>query len=110
MIPDRVTIREKYEPALKITDPVEGEIYLEECVQHLMRTSPNLSREDAIEIEKANLAYYSTYYSTETREQVERVFGAIHPLLGKSADSPTDPNEYIKLGAKLAEKILKNEN
>lgn len=79
-----ITIRDKYAPAMEITDPEEAASYFEECVQHQM--SFGTDRVEAEKIERVNLGYYAGYYDHETRERVERLFDCAHPVFGKAAD------------------------
>ena len=44
---------------------------------------------------KSNLGYFAGYYSEETRREIERKFGAIHPVFGSA--TPT-PKEAFELG------------
>ena len=80
---DKITIGDKYGPAMKITDPAEALAYYEQCVEHCMRFGN--SRERAEGIEKSNLGYYAGYYDEETRHRVERLFRCAHPVFGAIA-------------------------
>lgn len=60
----RMTIGQKYGPAMEITNQTEADRYFEECVQHTM-SSHGKSRDEAERIEKANLGYYAGYYDDE---------------------------------------------
>lgn len=77
----KITIGEKYGPAMEITDQSEADAYLEECVQHSI--SLGKTRKEAEAIERGNLGYYAGYYDNETRERVERLFRCSHPIFGK---------------------------
>lgn len=101
-IPKDCTIREKYAPAMKITDPQEAAEYFEECVQHTM--SFGTSREEAEKIEKSNLGYYAGYYDNETRLRVEKLFNCIHPIFGSAIKPPT-PEEAFEMGQKLGTQL-----
>jgi hypothetical protein len=65
--------------------------------------SPAARRAEAERIERANLGYYAGYYSTATRERVERLFSCAHPIFGAiaSAGAPT-PAEALLSGAVAA--------
>ncbi len=92
---DKMTIGEKYDPAMSITDQAEADAYFERCVEHTMRVGLKdkkpLTREEAEDIERQNLGYYAGYCSNETREQVERLFRCKHPVFGsvKENGAPT---------------------
>lgn len=81
---DEMTISEKYDPAMKITDQKEADLYFDACIEHTMRF--NKTREQAEAIERINLGYYAGYYSNEVRERVERLFKCAHPVFGKIAE------------------------
>ncbi len=82
--PDRITIGDKYGPAMNITDQAAADAYFERCVAHTM-TRFGKSRDEAEVIERANLGYYAGYCSDEIREQVERLFHCAHPFFGAIA-------------------------
>lgn len=86
-LPQHLTIGEKYDPAMKITDPQEAAVYWEACVQHTMKYG-NVSREEAESIERQNFGYYAGYYDTATRERVERLFNSPHPMIGSVQNTP----------------------
>lgn len=93
---DPITIGEKYDPAMKITDQAEADAYFEECVQHCMKHGE--SREEAETIERANLGYYAGYYDYETRLRVERLFTCAHPIFGPALKGKPTPEEAFEMG------------
>jgi len=99
-LPNKITIGEKYDPAMSITDAKEAREYFELCVEHTMRSGK--SRVEAEEIERKNLGYYAGYYDSATRARVERLFNCAHPFFGAIAEkgSPTQ-EEAFKIGCKL---------
>ena len=106
MIPefrDKMTIGEKYDPAMKITDPEEAKRYFELAVEHTM--SRGRSRKEAIEIEKSNLGYYAGYCSNETRLRVEKLFCCQHPVFGAASQGIPTPKEAFEMGVELGQKI-----
>jgi hypothetical protein len=105
-LPDKITIGEKYGPAMTFTDEREAYEYFEVCVEHTMRFGK--SRAEAEEIEKANLGYFAGYYDNETRERVERLFNCAHPFFGAIAENgaPT-PEEAFEMGRKFGKEQKK---
>lgn len=96
-LPDRITIGDKYGPAMKIADQAEAEAYFERCVEHRMRLGS--SRAEAETIERANLGYFAGYFDNETRERVERLFKCAHPVFGKIAEvGPPKPEAAFQAG------------
>jgi len=79
-LPVHLSIGEKYEPAMAITDQAEADAYFEALVQHTM-TFGRLNREQAEKVERDNLGYYAAYGFD--RERVERLFKCEHPIFGK---------------------------
>lgn len=99
----KLTIREKYGPAMEITDRAEAEEYFKACVEHMMDNNPQMSQEEAIKIEKSNLGYFAGYCDQETRERVESLFNAVHPIFGP-AEIKRTPEEILKLGMEMGNK------
>lgn len=80
--PDEMTSGEKYNPAMALTTQAEADLYFARLVERTMRVRPELTREEAEQLERANLGYWTGYHSHETAERVERLFNACHPVLG----------------------------
>lgn len=96
-----ITIGEKYNPAMKITDQAEADAYFGACVRHTMLFDK--TREEAEKVERINLGYWAGYYSHEIRLRVERLFNCTHPLFGPAKDGEPTPEEGIKMGQDFAE-------
>ena len=103
--PDRVTIGEKYKPAMEITDQAEADAYFEDLVDHMMRMGND--RATAESIERQNLGYFAGYYDEGVRAQVERLFRCAHPLFGTIAESGSvSPLAAFHAGVALARKEM----
>lgn len=89
--PDKITIGDKYGPAMNITDPQEAKEYFQVCVNHCMRHGK--TRAEAESIERQNLGYYAGYYDSATRERVEKIFACEHPIFGSIATKGTPTAE-----------------
>lgn len=102
-LPSYITIGNKYDPAMKITDQAEADAYFERCVQHCMTFGND--RQEAERIERSNLVYYAGYGTEETRRRVEKLFLCSHPIFGSIAKvgSPT-PEEAFQAGKDAAER------
>lgn len=94
--PDKITIGEKYGPAMAITDEAQAQEYFRACVEHNMRFGS--TREQAEKIERANLGYYAGYYDAETAQRVYRLFNCAHPIFGRTL--PT-AEEAFKAGTRM---------
>ena len=96
-----ISIGDKYGPAMAITDQAEADAYFQQCVAHTMAFGK--SQEEAESIERGNLGYYAGYYSSETRERVERLVNCAHPVFGSIAERgvPT-AEEALEAGRKRA--------
>ena len=102
-----MTIREKYDRAMTITDQAEADSMFEQLVQHNM--SFGNDREKAEEIERQNLGYYAGYFDNETRTRVERLFKCAHPIFGAIAvKGPPTAVEAFDLGKQWAQKERSN--
>lgn len=100
--PSQITIGDKYDPAMKITEQAEADEYFAACVRHCMSHGP--TQAEAERIERSNLGYYAGYYSSETRQRVERLFKCAHPIFGSIAENGTPTfeealNTEIKIGS-----------
>jgi hypothetical protein len=102
---DPISLFEKYDPAMRITESAQAEAYFQECVAHSM--SHGLSRERAEELERANLGYFAGYYSRQTRVRVEKLFGCVHPILPPASEGQMIPEEILKIGLKAGRDLKK---
>ena len=82
-LPKDLTLDAKYRFAMDVTDPAEAADYLELCIQHTV-TYAGLTRAEATSMELQNIGYTSGYCDVETMRRVERLFGAVHPVLGST--------------------------
>jgi len=106
--PAVISIGDKYDPAMKITDQAEAAAYFERCVEHIMRVA-GVSRDKAVEIEKVNLGYWAGYFDNETRARVEKLFRCAHPIFGAIAErGPPSPAECVAAGLERAAKLAGN--
>ena len=94
------------EPAMDIRTKTEALLYLKDSVIEVQRLSPNTSIEDATTIVKQNIGYFAAYYADEVGYRMERLFGAIHPVLGdmKTRKSMTT-QQIFEIGKAMGEKI-----
>jgi hypothetical protein len=97
---EKITIGDKYGPAMVIKEQAAADAYFERCVAHTM--SFGKSRAEAENIERQNLGYYAGYYSDETRARVEHLYGCSHPVFGKIAEvGPPTAEEALRAGMKI---------
>jgi hypothetical protein len=96
-LPSKISIGDKYRPAMEITTQADADEYFAVCVQHTM--SFGTDREKAEDIERQNLGYFAGYYDNETRERVERLFRCKHPVFGSIAENgPPTPESALLSG------------
>lgn len=72
-----LTTGESFGPAMEITDAVDAEQYLRDCVTYLQGFLDKEPRTDGLtaeQIVKANLRYYAGYYDAETQTRVKQLF------------------------------------
>lgn len=103
-LPEKLTIGEAYDPAMKIDNQKDADEYFEALVLRSI-TYFGTSRKDAENIERQNLGYFAGYYDRAIRERVERLFSCSHPIFGSVAKNgvPT-AKEAFKMGQELANK------
>lgn len=111
LLPRRINFRDKYGPAMEITDQAEADAYFERLVEHTAlwmiedgrAKDPRAARPEAETIERQNLGYYAGYYSQETRERVERLFRCAHPVFGAIAEQgPPTSDQALVAGVRMA--------
>jgi hypothetical protein len=95
---DAITIKEILEPAMKIKNKKEAVQYLTDYVEWYKREY-QATDGAAIIITKKNIGYYAGYYGWKKRQDVFKLFDAVHPFFGNKDPSN---NEALELGRKLA--------
>lgn len=93
-LPDKMTIGELYNPAMKITTQNEATEYLKMLIERRLRVSP-MNENEAMKCELGNLGYYAGYFDPETYERVQRLFNCQHPIFGSLYP---DANDAYKKG------------
>ena len=79
-----LTVGECLDPAMKITDQVDADQYLQDYiafVQNALEKEPRTDGLTAEQIVRINLGYYAGYYDLETMARVEKLFMCKHPYL-----------------------------
>lgn len=108
-MPDEMTIREKYDPAMSITDQVEADRYFERCVEHTMRFGNDRAKAESIE--RQNLGYYAGYFDHATRIRVERLFRCAHPIFGSAAvNGEPSAEEALAAGRMMGERAKRQKS
>lgn len=105
-LPLKISIRDKYGPAMSMQTQEEADAYFELLTNHNLAhqalEGKPLSQEYAEKVEKMNLGYFAGYYDSETRERVERLFKCSHPVFGSIEDNgPPAAKDALKAGADL---------
>lgn len=97
--PRKISIGDKYGPAMKITGQAEADEYFERLVDHAMRFGK--TRAEAEALERSNLGYFAGYDSHETRLRVEKLFRCEHPFFGPAVKGPPTPEQALNIGLAL---------
>jgi hypothetical protein len=109
-LPIQATIGELYNPCSDIDTKEQADLYFNLLVDRTMKTGiqrvsggPSLSclREEAIELQKKNIGYWSGYFDNETADRMMQLFSCSHPVFGTSHPSP---EEALEMGRKMGEK------
>lgn len=99
-IPREVTIGQKYDPAMRITDQAEADEYFAALVAHSV--ARGCSHESAERIERDNLGYWAGYHSNDVRARVERLFKCRHPVFGTIAqDGAVTADAALMAGVRM---------
>jgi hypothetical protein len=96
-----LTYKEIGDPAMKIKDKDEASQYVNDYIEWIL-TNFQKSREEATEIAKSNLGYWSGYYSHDERLDFQEIFGIEHPIFGSK--TPT-AEEAFRMGVELSKSI-----
>ena len=93
-----------YDDVMKVQTPIEAFRMLNIHAKFMMDTQPEISRNEAIQKAKTNIAYHAAYYSDETRLRVETLYDCEHPIFGKFAQfgQPTS-DEALELGIRMGQ-------
>ena len=78
-----LTYRQTLEPAMEMTDAEEAKAYLDKLVYYQMH-APGIEDRDIETVWKnvmSNLGYYSGYYGPEVAPRIQKLFGAVHPIM-----------------------------
>lgn len=100
-LPSKITVGDKYNPAMEMVEQAEADEYFEVCVAHSM--GHGKTREEAETLERSNLGYYAGYFGGDTQERVQRLFKCLHPIFGSitKKGQPT-PEEALTAGCEKA--------
>lgn len=98
------TNQELYGPGMVVEDQAAADQYFADLVEKLA-ASGHVRKDDAEHLARVNLGYYAGYHSHETRQRVERLFGAVHPILGVAGDTPPSAEVCIQAGLIAARKL-----
>lgn len=71
-LPEKITIGEKYNPAMECENQEEANAYLEACIEHSLLQG--FSREEAEQMERSNIRYYAGYFKDEITDRVRSLF------------------------------------
>lgn len=96
------TYQEQFDSAMKCETEAEAKKWMAaEIVYHMNMTGNG--HEEARRIILVNLGYMAGYYSHETAQKINRLFGAVHPIFG-SADyhKTVSSEEAVEAGVKYA--------
>ena len=90
--------------AMKITDKSIAKRYLNDYSEWILDKSENqISRDEATDIAKSNLGYWSGYYSHDERLSFQNIFDIEHPIFGSK--TPT-AEEAFEMGVNFANNNL----
>jgi hypothetical protein len=95
-LPRKISIADKYGPAMAITEQIDADAYFWRLVEH--SRGFGLTKEAAEELERHNLAYFAGYYSHETRLRVEKLFQCEHPFFGPATKGPPTLDQALSIG------------
>lgn len=80
-VKSNISIQEKYQKALEITDINEAVDYFESLVDEAIKLG--YSREEAVQIEKDNITYLSSFQDPNIQVRVAMLYGGIESMTDK---------------------------
>lgn len=99
------TFQDALAPAMQIQDAADAQQYLRAYIAHIecrLADDQGVDGHTAEQIARANLGYFAGYYDHTTRERVERLFGAVHPVIGSASKGECTPAQALEAGAVAA--------
>ena len=94
-----------YDEAMNIQTPEGAAIVLDKLVARCVANS-DLSPDEAIVVERANIGYWGGFRDNETRERIERLFQCQHPHLGAIAETgPLTFQQCLEIGRNLGRQM-----
>lgn len=94
-----------YSKAMNTQTQAEADVYLAALIDRNVANT-ELSRKEAQEVERSNLAYWAGYCDNETRERIERLFCCAHPFLGAIAETgPLTATQCLEIGRELGRQL-----
>lgn len=100
---------EAYEPAVKAAlsnDKARIARALAEMVSSRLVENPEvMTFQEAVALERQNVAYWAGYHDHETRLAVEAAYDCEHPILGRAADGVPTMSECMAMGFAVAKEI-----
>lgn len=92
---------EVFDPVMRMTGQAEADSFLEEYAAYIAGCQ-GISVPEAKVIARSNIGYYAGYNDLETRQRVELLFGAPHPMLGSSFGPQPTPDDAFRMGQEMA--------
>jgi hypothetical protein len=87
---------------VKATDKATAQTLLDEYIEDIQRyyraASDLKNYTEAKRLALNNIGYYAGYYDQETRERVELLYGARHPVLGSALGNQLTSEQIYKIG------------
>ena len=80
---DDLTIGQIYGYAVEVTEPAEAERFMADLLNWHIEKWHQSPEEARITI-LSNIGYYAGYYDQETAERCYRLYGAVHPIFGRT--------------------------
>jgi hypothetical protein len=85
----------------------EAEQFLADYVPLVTKNAGNGNPVKGRQIALSNIAYLVGYCDHEARERVERLFGAVHPILGSAYGKQPTLDEVFKMGQDMGQAVAK---
>lgn len=109
-LPENATYGDAYGPLEYIETREEAKQYFEVLVDSILShpNNKNMTRDEAEEITRSNIGYWSGYHDRKTAARILELFDATHPVFGKKhVDGTLKPEDAFKMGQELGAKNAK---
>jgi hypothetical protein len=88
----------------------QAKALVDKQVTYILAEVPAMTTMGAREVALQNIGYLTGYYSREEAARLLDLFETKHPIFGAIKDWPTNPDDILRLGIKMAHEGMRRRN